>query len=125
LREVATLGPWRSRLAAGLRRPGDVLDPAEYAALLRPYCDHLDAWETTYLHLLKADPGRHPVLRWMEGTALRPIRAALSVDEWERFWAELEARLESAYAADGDMVAFPFRRVFVVARRSPRIGGRG
>lgn len=125
LREVASLGPWRSRLADGLRRPGDVLDPAEYAALLRPYCDHLDVWETTYVHLLEKSPGRHPVLRWMEGTALRPVRAALRDDEWERFCDELEARLESAYAADGGVVAFPFRRVFVVARRSPRVGGRG
>jgi len=98
---------------------GDVLreapvgDPAEYAALLDGA--EVDAWETTYLHLLPVQD-EHPVLRWMEGTALRPVKAALDDNAWQSFRADLARELTGAYPATGSYVAFPFRRVFVVAR---------
>src|SRR5690349_6330946 len=58
-------------------RADPVLDAAGYAGILSAAGATVDAWETTYLHLLPADGPEHPVLRWMEGTALRPVRAAL------------------------------------------------
>ncbi|GIF03536.1 trans-aconitate 2-methyltransferase [Actinoplanes siamensis] len=94
-------------------RESPVEDPAGYAALLAGA--DVDAWETTYLHLLPADGPEHPVLRWMEGTALRPVRAALDPPQWTEFRAELGGRLADAYPAGHRRVAFPFRRIFVVA----------
>ncbi|GAA4685911.1 trans-aconitate 2-methyltransferase [Phytohabitans rumicis] len=108
LREVA---------ARSLLRDDPVLDPVGYAALLADAGCTVDAWETTYVHQLPFVAGAdHPVLTWMEGTALRPVRAALDADEWAVFRATLGARLALAYPARGSVVAFPFRRVFFVAR---------
>ncbi|MEV7626611.1 trans-aconitate 2-methyltransferase [Actinoplanes sp. NPDC089786] len=94
-------------------REAPVLDPAGYAAL---FGGAVDAWETTYLHLLPETGPDHPVLRWMEGTALRPVRAGLDDAAWQDFRGALAARLAAAYPARDGRVAFPFRRVFVVAR---------
>jgi trans-aconitate 2-methyltransferase len=99
-----------------LTREAPVDEPAGYAALLLATGAQVDAWETTYLHLLSADPAEHPVLRWMEGTALRPVKAALDENAWQTFRAELTRELADAYPAVGGHVAFPFRRIFVVAR---------
>ena len=101
---------------------GDVLreapvdDAAGYAALLTAAGATVDAWETTYVHLLAGDGPEHPVLRWMEGTALRPVKAALDENAWQSFRADLAAELAAAYPAAQGHVAFPFRRIFAVAR---------
>ncbi|WP_430780142.1 methyltransferase domain-containing protein [Actinoplanes sp. G11-F43] len=95
-------------------RADPVLDAAGYAEVLAGTT--VDAWETTYLHLLPADPGAdHPVLRWIEGTALRPVRAALDDERWAAFRAALAPRIAEAYPERHGLVAFPFRRIFVVA----------
>ncbi|MFG1609955.1 trans-aconitate 2-methyltransferase [Actinoplanes sp. NPDC049265] len=98
-------------------REAPVLDPAGYAAL---FPGPVDAWETTYLHLLPVEGPEHPVLRWMEGTALRPVRARLDDAAWQDFRGDLAARLADAYPARDGRVAFPFRRVFVVAQTPQR-----
>ena len=94
-------------------RESPVLDPAGYAEVLG---GEVDAWETTYLHLLPVDGPDHPVLRWMEGTALRPVKARLDEAAWQDFRSALAARLTDAYPARDGRVAFPFRRVFAVAQ---------
>lgn len=100
-----------------LARDAPVLDPAGYAHLLADAGCAVDAWETTYLHRLPVVPGAdHPVLTWMEGTALRPVKAALGVNEWEVFRDTLGKRLAEAYPRRGTVVSFPFRRIFFVAR---------
>lgn len=106
---------WRARLAAvTLRDENAVLDPAGYAALLADAGCAVDAWETTYLHRLS---GTDPVLEWMTGTALRPVRSALDDPTWQEFRADLAPRLRAAYPVRADGTTwFPFRRVFVVAR---------
>lgn len=116
LREVADRPAWRAEVAP-LLRADPVDDPADYAALLTAAGCAVDAWETTYVHLLPARPAaEHPVLAWMEGTALRPVRAALAAADWSAFRAELGVRLTAAYPVRQGQVYFPFRRVFVVAR---------
>ncbi|MFD0784431.1 trans-aconitate 2-methyltransferase, partial [Micromonospora azadirachtae] len=111
---------WRETLLP-LLREAPVDDPADYAALLTGAGCRVDAWETTYVHLLPAEvDAAHPVLSWMEGTALRPVRAALSPGRWEDFSAELEVRLAEAYPSRLGQVYFPFRRVFVVAHTGAR-----
>ena len=115
LRELAGSRRWRPLLgAAELNRQGG--DPAAYLDLLARQGCAVDAWETTYLHVLAGDD---PVLRWVEGTALRPVLAALDGGGRAEFTAEYGARLRAAYPASPYGTVFPFRRVFVVARRPP------
>ncbi|GAA1592376.1 methyltransferase domain-containing protein [Actinoplanes couchii] len=97
-------------------RADPVSDAAGYAGLLTGAGATVDAWETTYLHLLPVVEGaEHPVLRWMEGTALRPVRAALDDGAWTAFRAAFAERIAEEYPERHGLVAFPFRRIFVVA----------
>ncbi|GAA2538509.1 trans-aconitate 2-methyltransferase [Winogradskya consettensis] len=114
LREVARTAPYAEELG-DLLREAPVSDPEDYAALFLDAGATVDAWETTYLHLLPGDGAEHPVLRWMDGTALRPVRAALDDTRWRSFRAELGARLAADYPARSGNVAFPFRRIFLAA----------
>jgi len=107
LRALATVGE--------IVREAPVDDAAGYAALLIGAGAAVDAWETTYVHLLPAAGPEHPVLRWMEGTALRPVKAALADPAWRDFRAALGATLAAEYPARNGYVAFPFRRIFTVA----------
>ncbi len=107
---------WRDRVGAPSRQ-GTVLDPAGYLEALAPLGCEVDAWETTYLHLLH---GEDPVLEWTKGTALRPVLTALSDDSEAReaFLAEYRDVLRTAYPGGPHGTPFPFRRIFVVAVRS-------
>jgi trans-aconitate 2-methyltransferase len=112
LRELLAEPAWRGRVT--VRDELAVSMPTEYADSIADLGAEVDAWETTYLHRLT---GTDPVLTWMTGTALRPVRAALDDTEWDRFRAELAPRLRTAYPARPDGTTwFPFRRIFVVAR---------
>ncbi|GAA0258458.1 trans-aconitate 2-methyltransferase [Saccharothrix mutabilis subsp. mutabilis] len=92
-------------------RESPVLDPAGYAEVLG--AAEVDAWETTYLQRLT---GADPVLEWITGTALRPVRAALDDAAWAEFRERLAPRLRAAYPRRADGTTwFPFRRVFAVA----------
>jgi trans-aconitate 2-methyltransferase len=115
LRAVAAEPRWQAGLAEAVA-PRTVLDPAGYARLLTGAGCEVDAWETTYLHLLPVEGATHPVLTWMEGTALRPVREVLPDGGWAEFRELLGARLADAYPVSGDVVYLPFRRIFVVAR---------
>jgi trans-aconitate 2-methyltransferase len=115
LREVARREPFAATLG-DLLREAPVDDAAGYATRLTGLGAAVDAWETTYVHLLPDDTAEHPVLRWMEGTALRPVKAALDADGWQAFRTALAAELAVAYPARNGVVAFPFRRIFVVAK---------
>jgi trans-aconitate 2-methyltransferase len=120
LREVAGRSPWRAELAP-LLREAPVGDAVDYASLLAGAGCAVDAWETTYVHLLPARAeADHPVLTWMEGTALRPVRAALGAAGWADFRAQLGVELTRAYPVRQGQVYFPFRRVFFVARTGAR-----
>jgi trans-aconitate 2-methyltransferase len=89
---------------------------------LRWYVEHLqdlglavDAWETTYLHVLT---GANPVLEWFKGTALRPLLSALAPAAQDEFLAELGQRLKTAYPPRGEVTILPFTRLFIVAKRT-------
>ncbi len=116
LRGLARSPRWHQRLTDLVRGPDAVLEPHGYADLLLRNGLQINAWETTYLHLLDAPTGHpHPVLRWMEGTALRPIQTTLEPREWTDFRAQLHAELAQQYPTNHAKVAFEFRRVFAVA----------
>jgi trans-aconitate 2-methyltransferase len=91
-----------------------VLEPAEYLDRLARLGCTVDAWETTYVHVLG---GEDPVLEWKRGTALRPVLSALSAVDAEEFAREYGAQLRQAYPRREHGTVFPFRRIFVVARR--------
>ena len=108
-------------------RAGAVVHPpGQYASLLLDAGCRVDVWETTYLHQLT---GEHPVLEWITGTALVPVRERLDDKGWEQFRQELIPLLDDAYPARADgTTIFPFRRVFIVAevgggRRGVSAGG--
>jgi trans-aconitate 2-methyltransferase len=117
IREAASAPRWRDRLDGLVRGTDAVLDPTDYASLLVGVGCDVDAWETTYLHQLPATGEEHPVLRWIEGTALRGVRSTLDDDDWAGFLGTLRPLLEVAYPVRDGRVYFPFRRIFVVARR--------
>ncbi len=97
-------------------------DPQVYWARLTALGCEVDAWETTYQHVLT---GPDPVLRWVAGTGARPTLQALPDDLRPGFEAELGRRLAAAYPTrsgpDGEpVVLLGFRRVFAVARVGDR-----
>jgi trans-aconitate 2-methyltransferase len=113
MRELAGTGRWRP-LLAGVRLNRQSSDPAEYVDLLARAGLEVDAWETTYLHVLHGDD---PIVEWYKGSGLRPVLAALPPERAEEFLAGYRARMAEAYPAAPYGTVFPFRRVFVVAVR--------
>ncbi|MEV5979224.1 trans-aconitate 2-methyltransferase [Streptomyces sp. NPDC052114] len=116
MRELSESDRWRDRLGGLLRHADAVLSPGAYLESLADLGCEVDAWETTYQHLLA---GRDPVLDWVKGTGLRPVLTALADDPaaTEAFLAEYRELLRKAYPATDHGTVFPFRRVFAVARK--------
>ncbi|NUO91235.1 MAG: methyltransferase domain-containing protein [Dermatophilaceae bacterium] len=120
MREVAARHPRADDLRPGLARAQAVAQPQTYAALLLDLSRDVDVWQTTYEHVLAADPdGPHPVLEWVRGTGLRPVLGVLDEREQQGFVADYEKELETAYPRRPYGVLFPFTRTFAVAR-TPR-----
>ena len=90
-------------------------DPGTYLAVLAALGCTVDAWETTYLHVLA---GEDPVFTWVSGTGARPTLQALPDDLRPDFEAEFKRRLRAAYPPTPHGVVLPFRRIFVVAQGS-------
>jgi trans-aconitate 2-methyltransferase len=88
-------------------------DPGVYLGALASLGCTVDAWETTYLHVLT---GEDPVFTWVSGTGARPTLQALPDDLRPGFEAEFRQRLAAAYPQHEYGVVLPFRRVFVVAQ---------
>jgi trans-aconitate 2-methyltransferase len=112
LRELAGREPYTSA-TAGTERP-EAHDAVTYLEVLAGPGWRVDAWETTYLHVLH---GPDPVLSWISGTGARPVLKALPDGLREQFLAEYGAALRAAYPAQQFGTVLPFRRVFAVATR--------
>lgn len=115
VRELASSPRWLNALSDIPFRVGKVVDSAaEYAGMLTDVGCTVDTWETTYVHELS---GEHPVLDWITGTALTPVKGALDEGDWQQFRSELIPMLDERYPARSDgRTFFPFRRIFVVAQ---------
>ncbi|MEV4397675.1 trans-aconitate 2-methyltransferase [Nonomuraea sp. NPDC049607] len=113
IRELCASRAWADRLS-DLNRSNPVDDPVRYLDFLNDGGCQVDAWETTYVHLLQ---GENPVLDWVSGTALRPIFDRLGPEEQRQFKADLAGPLAEAYPARSYGTPFPFRRIFVVAQK--------
>ncbi|MBQ1089565.1 trans-aconitate 2-methyltransferase [Streptomyces sp. B93] len=116
MRDLARSPRWRNRLSTTLHHEDAVHTPEAYLARLTALGCTVDAWETTYVHLLT---GEDPVLDWVKGTGLRPVLTALADDPESReaFIADYRSALREAYPPGPHGTPFPFRRVFAVARR--------
>jgi trans-aconitate 2-methyltransferase len=88
-------------------------DPVVYLEALAGLGCTVDAWETTYLHVLT---GPDPVFTWVSGTGARPTLQALPDDLRPAFEEEFQRRLRAAYPERDGRVVLPFRRIFVVAQ---------
>ncbi|NNU28153.1 methyltransferase domain-containing protein [Isoptericola sediminis] len=116
LREVAARGSYADAVGPVPRRA--VGDPADYLEILAGPGRAVDAWETTYTHVL---PGEDPVLRWISATGAQPVLQALEAHDAdhgttlrEQFDAEYGAALRRAYPRQPYGTPLAFRRVFVV-----------
>jgi trans-aconitate 2-methyltransferase len=121
IRATAAAPQWAHRLAAaagsvGPRGVSPVRPLDEYLDTLAGADLTVNAWETTYLHVL---PGDDPVLEWFTGTGLRPYLDVLAADPdaLARFRAEVAERLRVEYPRRAYGTVLPFRRLFVVATR--------
>ncbi len=112
LRELAAEGPFAPH-TAGVAWP-ESAEPYDYLADLAGLGCTVDAWETTYLHVL---PGENPVFDWISSTGARPVLQALPGQLREEFEAEFKTRLRRAYPRAAYGTVLPFRRIFVVAQR--------
>jgi trans-aconitate 2-methyltransferase len=118
LRDLCASPKWTDRLGSLSERVRDVPSAIGYARLLRDAGCEADTWETKYIHQLPVVAGeRHPVLVWLSGTGMRPVRKALPEPRWEEFCDEYEARLLEWYPPHKGVVDFAFLRVFAVAHR--------
>ena len=113
MRDLAHEDRWSAAIG-GLLRPDVVATPQGYATLLFDAGLRVEAWETTYLHVLT---GPDPVLEWMRGTALRPLLAALSGADAASFVEAYRDRLRVEYPSTPHGTFFPFRRIFAVAHK--------
>lgn len=119
VKEMAAAPRWRS-LLAGAQLNRQAGDPADYVGLLARPGFEVDAWETSYLHILH---GENPVFEWTKGSTLRPVLAALDAEQAEAFTGEYAERVAAVYRQQPFGTVFPFRRVFAVVHRGDRGAG--
>jgi len=115
MKQAAAMGPWRDKLAkvGGIR---SVWEPARYYDALKPHSSDVEVWESIYQQVLT---GKNPVAQYTAGTGLRPYMEALSKEEGAAFYETYAGLVAEAYPMRGDGITlFPFRRLFIVARRA-------
>lgn len=110
LHDLAEQPPYRD-WTGGLERPA-AFGPETYLADLAGLGCRVQAWETTYLHVLD---GPDPVFRWISATGARPVLAALPDELRPGFEAAYKQRLVEAYPAQPYGTVLPYRRVFAIA----------
>ncbi len=115
MKTAAERGPWRDKLAkvGGIR---SVFEPGRYYDALNPLCSDLDVWESIYQQVLT---GKDPVAQYTSSSGLRPFLEALAEPERKQFYDSYARMIAKAYPTRADGITlFPFRRLFIVARRA-------
>jgi trans-aconitate 2-methyltransferase len=108
-------GPWKDKLLK-VRTIRSVWEPARYYDALKPRSAELDIWETTFQQALT---GKDPVAHYTASTGLRPYLDLLEEPQRSQFFETYAAMLREAYPTRPDGITlFPFRRLFIVARRA-------
>ena len=115
MRVAADAGPWKAKLDP-IRGIAPVEEPSRYYDVLKPLCAELEIWETVYQQPLT---GKDPVAHFTAGTGLRPFLDALQGAERDAFFDAYCRLIAEAYPTRADGITlFPFRRLFIVARRA-------
>jgi trans-aconitate 2-methyltransferase len=117
MRELSQCAAWRSRFAKPVRE-WHVHDLPFYFDVLSPHASRVDLWATEYIHVM---PEAGAIVEWYRGTGLRPFLQALDTDaDRNSFAIEYGKRLREAYRPQADgQILFPFRRIFMVAYKTP------
>lgn len=113
LRDLAATEPY-AQYAKNASLRAEVPGPDTYVDALSAEGCVVDAWETTYFHLLQGD---NAVLEWVKGTGARPVLQSLPEDMRQRFEDEYGARLADVYLQKDYGTLLPFRRIFAVAQK--------
>lgn len=113
LRALAAEPPYAEHTAP-VRGRVEMVPVVDYVDRLSGLGFTVDAWVTTYQHILTGPDG---VLEWIKGTGARPTLQALPDGLRATFEAELGRRLHAVYPERGFGTLFPFERCFVVAQR--------
>ena len=115
MREAAEAGPWRDKLK-GIGGIARVEEPSRYYDVLKPLSSETEVWETIYQQVLT---GKDPVAQYTSSTGLRPFLEALAEPERTQFYETYARLIAKAYPTRPDGITlFPFRRLFIVARRA-------
>jgi trans-aconitate 2-methyltransferase len=116
MRQTAAHGPWAAKLAHAAAARTVLAGVDWYYELLKPLCEKLDFWRTTYYHSLPG--GAAAIVEWFKGSGLRPFIEPLSDAERSAYLESYTAAIADAYPALADgSVLLPFPRVFMVAIR--------
>jgi trans-aconitate 2-methyltransferase len=114
LRDLAASEPY-AQYARNASLRAEVPGPDTYVDALTAEGCVVDAWETTYYHLLQGD---NAVLEWVKGTGARPVLQSLPEDLRRSFEDEYGARLADVYQQRDYGTLLPFRRIFAVAHKA-------
>jgi len=122
MREVAESPKWVHKLGGVLRGGTVVGEPDEYQRLLLSAGFQANVWESTFHQLLMGDD---PIVDWVRGTALLPVKATLNSSEYVEFENDYRGAVSASYpsfqAPDGTRLTnFPFRRLFMVGHKLAR-----
>jgi trans-aconitate 2-methyltransferase len=116
MRQIASEGPWATKLAAASKARTARQDADWYYRALRNDATTVDIWRTTYHHPLAGGPSA--VVEWFKGSGLRPFLGPLDASERVAFLSQYHAAISQAYPALPDgTVLLPFPRLFIVATR--------
>lgn len=116
MRQVASEGPWASKVTTAAAARTSVGEASWYYEVLRAAGCRTDVWQTTYHHPLSGGIGA--VVEWFKGSGLRPFLDQLSANEQADYLARYQGALarEFEVLSDGS-VLLPFPRLFIVAVR--------
>jgi trans-aconitate 2-methyltransferase len=103
---------WKDRVGSQTGSLTILPDVAFYVQILAKLGFKVDAWQTTYYHILQ---GENAVLEWVKGTMLRPVLSNLNEEEGNEFLQELNTELLKLYPLQEFGTVLPFQRLFVIA----------
>lgn len=114
LSRLAGEAPWSQALGGVDQSLRAVAPPEHYRRMLAElgYAS-VDCYYRTFEHPMN-NPGE--VVQFYRSTGLRPFLNALAPERHGQFLAALQERYERAYGTTGKVI-FPFRRLFIWARR--------
>jgi trans-aconitate 2-methyltransferase len=113
MQEVRNAPEWRPLV--GSETPDSYLaEPMWYIEALSAMGFQASVFETMYYQVVQGDD---PVLEWLKGTSLRCILDKLDPGKQERFALECGEKLRAAYPKKESGTLFPYRRMFVIAKR--------